>query len=116
LILAHIRQQRLVLIVSPTHELEIGAISDAEERQHLLLLLKKWGDSPSFDLPLIRQRADQLVGLGMGVADAAHLAFAEAALADFMSVDDRLLKLCRRIQTKVWCGTPLAYCDKEDLR
>lgn len=116
LILAHIRQQRLILIASPTHQLEIGAISEAEERQQLLLLLKQWAASPPFDLPLIRQRAEQLAGSGLGVADAAHLAFAEAALADFVSVDDRLLKQCRRIKAMIWCGTPLAYCDKEDLR
>jgi predicted nucleic acid-binding protein len=103
-------------MVSPAHRLEIGAISEAEERQQLLLLLKHWGTSPPFDFPLTRQRAEQLVDLGLGVADAAHLAFAEAALADFVSVDDRLLKLCHRIKATIWCGTPLAYCDKEDLR
>ncbi len=101
LILAHIRQEQIKLIVSPTHELEIGAIKEAEERQHLLLLLKQWGASLPFDLPLVRQRAEQLVGLGMGVADAAHLAFAEAAQSDFVSVDDRLLKQCHRVNATI---------------
>gem|GEM_PF-1482095 len=36
--------------------------------------------------------------------------------ADFVTVDDRLLKQCRRVQATVWYGTPLAYCEKENLR
>lgn len=52
----------------------------------------------------------------MGIGDAAHVAFAEAANADFVSVDDRLLKQCKRLSVHVWYGSPLAYCDKENLR
>jgi hypothetical protein len=36
--------------------------------------------------------------------------------ADFVTVDDRLLKQCRRVQATVWYGTPLTYCEKENLR
>ena len=69
-----------------------------------------------FDLPTVRQRAEQLVTEGLGVADAAHLAFAEAAEAEFVTVDDRLLKQCGRMKPAVWCGSPAAYCEKENLR
>jgi hypothetical protein len=48
-------------------------------------------------------------------ADAAHLAFAEAAQASFVSCDDRLLRLCQRIQPNVWYGTPIAFCAEEGL-
>jgi predicted nucleic acid-binding protein len=67
-------------------------------------------------LPATRKRAEKWVAQGLGVADAAHLAFAEQAQADFVTVDDRLLKQCRRLEPVVWCGTPQAYCDKESLQ
>lgn len=90
LILAYIRQTRLQLIVSPVHDAEIEAIADREEGKQLVLLLKQLGIRVSFDLSAARQRAEQLTQQGLGVADAAHLAFAEQAQADFVTVDDRL--------------------------
>lgn len=116
LILAHIRYGEIELIVSPVHEVEIDAIDEVEERQQLLLLLKQLGTSFKFDLPAVRERARQLAAQGLGMADAAHLAFAEAAQAEFVTVDDRLVKRCRRIKPAVWCGMPPAYCEKENLR
>ena len=116
LILAHIRSSKLKLIVSPTHDVEIRAIRNASERHELLLLLKQIGTPYNFDLLRARQRASELVALGLGVADAAHLAFAEQAHAEFVTVDDRLLRKCRRIKPSVWCGTPPSYCEKEDLK
>jgi predicted nucleic acid-binding protein len=116
LILAHIRQTGLQLVVSPAHHVEIDAIADREEGKQLTLLLKQLGTRFDFELPAARQRAEQLAQQGLGVADAAHLAFAEQAQADFVTVDDRLLKQCRRIKPTVWYGSPPAYCDKENLR
>lgn len=72
LILAHIRAGELELIVSPAHQVEITAIPQAQERQHLLLLLTEIGAALDFNMPGIRQRAEQLAEAGMGVADAAH--------------------------------------------
>jgi predicted nucleic acid-binding protein len=115
LILAHIHAGELQIIASPVHEAEIRAIPDAQERQHLLLLLDETGSHIDFDLPRIRQRAEELATGSMGVADAAHVAFAEYAAADFVTVDDRLLKKCRRLDIQVWYGSPQAYCDKENL-
>ena len=116
LMLAHIRPAELELIVSPIHNVEIEAITDAEEGQQLRLLLERLGTPFNFDLAATRQRAEQLTQQGMGVADAAHPAFAEQAGADFVTVDDRLLKQCRRIKPTVWYGTPPTYCEKENLR
>lgn len=115
LILAHIRQGNPVLITSPGHLVEIEAIPDPEERNHLQLLLQQQGQSPDISLASARKRAEQWIRQGMGVADAAHLAFAVEVGADFVTVDDRLLKLCARLNPGVWCGTPQAYCDKEAL-
>ena len=81
-----------------------------------MILLRQFGTRLDFDWQAARRRAEQLVGLGMGVADATHVAFAEQSEAEFVTVDDRLLKQCRRGKLAIWCGSPLAYCDKEGLR
>lgn len=116
LILAHVRRKKIELIVSPIHDAEIEATADREERSQLTFLLKQLGFRPVFDLPAAQQRAGHLTAQGMGIADAAHLVLAEQAQAEFVTVDDRLLKMCRRVKPAVWCGTPLAYCDKEGLK
>jgi len=116
LIIGHIRSKSLTMIVSPVHNVEIAAIKEVAEREHLQLLLQEIGTRISFDLPQARQRAEQLVQQGLGPADAAHLALAEQAGSDFVTCDDRLLRKCRRIRPTIWCGSPIAFCEKEDLR
>jgi predicted nucleic acid-binding protein len=59
--------------------------------------------------------ASQLVADRFGVADAAHVSFAQQASADFVTVDDRLLKKCQRTNLTIWCGSPTAFCEKENL-
>lgn len=116
LILAQVVTGKLELIVSPAHWVEINAFRNLEQRQQLLILLDQLGSQLAFDLSLARRRAEALADGGMGVADAAHVAFAEASEADFVTVDDHLLRQCQRLDVGVWCGSPLAYCDKENLR
>ena len=116
LILSHVRTGGLTLVVSTVHELEIGAIADATERDQLLGVLHRLAGPHAFSLSKVRERAEELVQLGLGPADAAHLAFAETAQSDFVTCDDRLLRQCRRARPRVWVGTPVAYCDKENLR
>lgn len=115
LIVSHIRAENLVLVVSPAHDVEIAAIDNSSEREHWQAMLRQIGTRVTWDLHNARQRAEALVQQGFGVADAAHIAFAEQAGADFVTCDDRLLNRCRRVQPGVWCGTPIAFCDKENL-
>lgn len=115
LILNHVRAAHIALVVPPVHQIEIAAIQAAEEREHLFVLLSQIGTSASFDRSAVRSRAEAFSRLGLGPADAAHVAFAEEAEADFITCDDRLLKQCRRVQPRVWAGSPLLYCDKENL-
>jgi len=115
LILSHVRSGNLTLVVSPTHDVEIGTIDDLTEREHLLSTLRQIGHRVAFDLKQTRKRAERLTQQGLGPADAAHLAFAEEAEAEFITCDDRLLRQCRRVQPGVWFGTPVAFCDKENL-
>lgn len=79
-------------------------------------LLEFYGVRIEIDKAAARTRADELVGLGFGLADAAHVTFAEAADARFITCDDNLLKKCVKSATKVWCGNPVQFCTEEDLR
>lgn len=116
LILAHVRQDKLAMIISPVHEAEIQIIPDREEQTQLQILLSDFGRMPQVDLLITRQRAVLFSSRGIGLADAAHVAFAEQASADFVTVDDRFLKRMARFKLLIWIGSPLAYCEKENLR
>lgn len=116
LILSHVRAHTLDMVVSLAHYREASANPDLTRRKHVLALLKDVGTEVTTDLAEVRERAEQLLQQGLGAADAAHVAFAEATESDFVSVDDRLLRQLKRVGPKIWFGTPIAYCDKEDLR
>ena len=116
LILTYLRETELEAVFSSVHNAEINAIRRAEEKAYLLLLLIELNSDYSVDNTIARQRAENLAANGMGVADAAHVAIAELSNADFVSVDDRLLKQCLQLGVAVWSGSPLAYCVKENLR
>lgn len=116
LILENVRNQKLKLADSPVHRIEIGAISDLAERIEILSLLDNFGEWVKVDMADARTRAERLFDNGFGVADAAHVAFAESADADFVTCDDRSLKRCLKSSLKIWCGDPLQFCLKENLK
>jgi len=104
------------LAISPIHFEEIKAISDSFERIELQERLKAIGKSVKIDIAVAKKRAEELYYLKFGVADAAHVAFAEQCGAEFISCDDALIKKCSRHSVKIWCGNPVAFCEKESLR
>jgi hypothetical protein len=116
LVLSNIRSGNLSLMVSPVHYREVADISESEERIQIETILRSLGNSIETNLIRARERTLDLMRCGVGVADAAHLAFAEAAHADFISCDDKLIRKCKKCDVRVWAGTPLAFCDKENLR
>jgi len=116
LILAKVKDGSRNLLISPVHTKEIEAVPDKFERLELLAILEKLGEKTPTDLHAVRRRAEQLFQLGFGVADAAHVAFAEQCGADFVSCDDKLLKKCSKFNIGVWCGDPVLYCMKENLK
>jgi len=116
LILSKVRDGIYTLIVLPVHIKEIQAIEDTIERVELQMILENLGESIRADMAKIRKRAADLVNLGFGVAGAAHIAFSEQAAAQFVSCDDRLVRKCIYSKIGIWCGTPIAFCDKEGLR
>lgn len=116
LILSHVRRSDIQLIASTAHAIEIAAIDNMEERSTLEQILAEFGHRPSINMRAARQRAEALTSIKLGPADAAHLALAEQAQADFVSTDDQLLKRAQRARLSIWIGTPVAYCEKEHLR
>ena len=86
------------------------------ERIQIEMLLEKAAEQPKVDRSFVKRRAEEFIEMGLGLADAAHVAFAESYSADFISCDDKLLKKCIKHKIKVWTGTPIAFCDKEFLK
>jgi predicted nucleic acid-binding protein len=116
LILSKIKEGKYSLLVSSVHIKEIEAIEDIFERIELQTILEKFGEPVMVNMVKSRARAEELVNLGFGIADAAHVAFAEQAGALFISCDDKLIKKCLNHRINVWCGNPVAFCEKEELR
>ncbi|MDY6822660.1 MAG: hypothetical protein SWH68_02520 [Thermodesulfobacteriota bacterium] len=104
------------MVYSPVHKFEISDISNEAERIDLLLFLEQLGVKHDIAPKTVRALAEEFSQQGLGPADAAHLAFAEATKADFISCDDKLIKKCSKMALNVWAGNPVAFCDKEDLR
>ena len=92
LILSYVRSENLEMVLTPVHFKEIAANTDITRREHVQALIQEIGTQSVVDSNLVRSRAEELVNLGLGVADAAHVAFAETIGCDFVSVDDRLLR------------------------
>lgn len=116
LILSRIKAGQYRLVVSPVHREEIKAIPDALERIELEARLVTLGQSIKANIPAVRKRAEKLIALNFGVADAAHIAFAEQCGAEFVSCDDALVKKCSKYKIGTWCGNPVVFCEKEGLR
>jgi predicted nucleic acid-binding protein len=116
LILSKIQDGHLIMVVSPVHFAEIRAIQDTLERLELLSIVESFGVLLDVDKTIARKRADELVSWGFGPADAAHVAFAEAGKARFITCDDKLLKKCAKHGLLTWYGNPVLFCTEEDLR
>jgi predicted nucleic acid-binding protein len=116
LILSRVENKEYELVVSPAHWEEISAISDIFERIDIEERLRALGSASSVNMTTTRERAEELYRLKFGVADAAHVAFAEECGAEFISCDDALIKKCLSNGIQVWCGNPVAFCEKERFR
>ncbi|MFZ1552922.1 MAG: hypothetical protein WAV53_16125, partial [Anaerolineae bacterium] len=71
-----------------------------------------------------RVAAGQQTGLGTAVRVSPKLgiiywlatALRQLLTGSTIKTGDRLLRQLRRVGSRVWCGAPTTYCDKEDLR
>ena len=116
LILQAIRDGRYEMIVSPVHLEEVNAIGDAQERQETLAVLERLGTKAKCDLAATRARAEQLYTRKFGIADAAHVVFAEATAGVFITWDNRLLKKCKKEKVQVTVMNPVEFVIAEDLK
>ncbi len=117
LILKSIQDRTFEIIVSPVHFKEIEAIEDIYERIELTVLLNRYGKKPSFQLNEIKKRTEDLYSLNFGIADAAHVAFAETSADYFITCDDKLLKKISKFEgINMEAVNPVNFCVKENLR
>lgn len=116
LILQNIQNGSYDMVVSPVHIAEVSAIKAVKERIEVSELLKQFEIEANIDLKKTRVRAEELVQLNFGVADAAHIAFAEASADFFISCDDKLLKKCKRKKVDVIAVNPVEFSISEDLK
>ena len=116
LILSKLKEGVYKLLVSPVHIKEIEANSDIFERIKIRTILDKLGEFIIANRIQAQKRAEELVELGFGIADAAHIAFAEQNATHFISCDDLLIKKCLQYKINVWCGNPIVFCDMEGLK
>ena len=116
LILRAFQGGKCEMIVSPVHLEEVNSIGDPQERSELLALLAKFSSSGLNDLPRTRMRAEELYSMGFGIADAAHVAFAESCADFFISCDDKLVKRCRKRHVNIRTMNPVEFCFTEGLK
>jgi predicted nucleic acid-binding protein len=116
IILEKIKEGHLELVFSPVHIKEIEAIPEISERVELMTLLQTIGTRISADTKKTRKIAEDLILKGFGIADAAHVAFAVQYGASFITCDDKLLKKCGKNKINTWCGNPIQFCEKENLK
>ncbi len=115
LIMQAIRNKTYKLLYSKVHEKEIAAINNMLERTEIIETIYQNGSQCSGDFQIIRKRADKLVNNGLGIADAAHVAFAEVNADYFISCDDRLIKRSKREKVDIMMMTPVEFCVQENL-
>ena len=104
------------MVVSPVHFEEINTISDAEERRDIIGILEKLGTTAECDLATTRARAVDLRAKRFAIADAAHVAFAEATADFLISCDGRLIRKCRREKVAVTALNPVEFTSAEGLK
>ena len=105
------------LYYSRVHHIEISANPDEVQRGDTIDLLHRLGKKAMLmaQWEEVEKRARVLIDNGIGLADAFHVAYAEACGCDFISCDDELLKKCIKNGMLIWTGTPVDFCNKEGL-
>lgn len=116
LILSNVRNKKYILMKSPVHLAEIDAIKDDFERKELLSLLENYGETVTVVTNQVRLRTEELIDHNFGIADAAHIAFAESYDSVFITCDDKLIGRCGRSRIGVICLNPVMFCDMENLK
>lgn len=75
--------------------------------------LDRLDNSCGHDIIKARYRTESLIDIGFGIADAAHIAFAEQLAEVFITCDDKLLKRCTQTALHIVTINPLEFIAKE---
>ncbi|HPS59419.1 MAG TPA: hypothetical protein PK514_15050 [Spirochaetota bacterium] len=116
LILSGVKENKYILMKSVVHNKEIQAITDDFERNELFRLLDNYGKSIKIETGIVKKRTEELILKKFGIADAAHVAFAEYYKSIFITCDDKLLNKCFKTDLTLQCMNPVAFCEKENLK
>jgi len=114
LILKRIETGLYRAVISPAHYKEVAAIRESNERFEIESLLNRLDTSNPYDLGLARHRAETLFNMGFGIADSAHVAFAEKSAEFFITCDDKLLKRCAQTALRTTAMSPLEFIAQEE--
>jgi len=116
LIIQHIENGDYLAVVSPVHFKEVAAITSSKKRFKINSLLNKTNTAIACDNNKARQRADELyTTFNFGVADAAHVAYAEQIADIFITCDDKLLKKCKKVAS-IMAMNPIEFIISENLQ
>ncbi|MBU1678345.1 MAG: hypothetical protein KKD86_05740, partial [Bacteroidetes bacterium] len=83
---------------------------------HLLSLVNELSVYTEFNSLTARKRAEELVLLKFGLADSAHIAFAEQSVDFFITCDEKLLRRCKKHHVNIKAMNPIEFCIEEELR
>ena len=100
-------------VVSPVHHSEFSVIRETSERLEIKSLLERLDNSCECNLIKARYRTEGLIDMGFGIADAAHVAFAEQLAEVFITCDDKLLKRWKQTSLRIDAANPLEFIAKE---
>jgi predicted nucleic acid-binding protein len=115
LIMSHVDQGKYVAVASPVHFAEVADIDDIYQRIELEQLLGRCSAKATYSA-IVGERARNLVKCRIGVADAAHVAFAEGSADIFITCDKDLIRRCRTSHVKIEVCSPLEFVTKEELK
>ncbi len=116
LIMDRIQKKQYEMIISPVHHSEVNSINDLYEKYQLLALFEKYSKMPKINLPEAKNRTIELNRKKFGLADAAHISFAEQSADVFISCDDKLIKKCRKESFKIKVYNPIEFCMEEEIK
>lgn len=116
LIVAHVASGAIRLALSSPLWYEVSANPIESKREPILDVLTRYGVFLGSSTDAVKRRWEYFVSDGITDLDALHVAIAEEYGYDFVSCDDRLLRKVARLGLSIWSGTPLAYCEREELR
>ncbi len=116
LILNAIQIGKYEMVTSTMHIKELESIEDIKERIQIIHLLDEFSKNFKYDFGKAQKRAEELISLKLGTADAVHLAFAEQSSDFLITCDDKFEKRSKKITKSIKVVNPVEFCIKEDMK